>query len=181
MLSPTHIDSKRDRRPWGGQLFLDCDGVLADFDAAATKLFGMPTREAEEKLGAKEFWRILRSHKDFYGTLPLIPDARKLFDAVEHLNPVILTGCPFGGWAEAQKHRWAAQHFTGTKIITCMAKEKRLHMKPGDILVDDFLKYRDLWTEAGGIFVHHVSADATIRELIHLGVLEKPAPQAKRA
>lgn len=38
-------------------------------------------------------------------------------------------------------------------------------MREGDILVDDTLKYRDLWSGAGGIFVHHRSAQATIEEL----------------
>jgi hypothetical protein len=153
------------------QLFLDCDGVLADFDTAAEQVFGIPSRQAEQKLGPKQFWRKLRNHEDFYGSLPLLPDARKLFDAVKHLNPIILTGCPLGGWAEGQKHRWAAAHFPGTRMITCMAREKRMHMKPGDVLVDDFLKYKDLWEDAGGIFIHHTSADSTIGELRRIGLL----------
>src|SRR4051812_19642639 len=109
------------------QLFLDCDGVLADFDTAAERIFGMPSRQAQEKLGPKQFWRRLRNHEDFYGSLPLLPDARKLFEAVKHLNPIILTGCPLGGWAEGQKHRWAATHFPGTRMIVCMAREKSMH------------------------------------------------------
>ena len=153
------------------QLFLDCDGVLADFDRVAEQVFGMPSRQAEQKLGPKQFWRKLRNHEDFYGSLPLLPDARKLFDAVQHLNPVILTGCPLGGWAEGQKHRWAAVHFPGTRMITCMAREKRMHMKPGDVLVDDYLKYKAMWEDAGGIFIHHTSAEDTIAELKRIGLL----------
>lgn len=153
------------------QLFLDCDGVLADFDTAAEQVFGMPSRQAEQRLGPKQFWRKLRNHDDFYASLPLLPDARKLFEAVKHLNPIILTGCPLGGWAEGQKHRWAASHFPATRMITCMAREKRLHMKPGDVLVDDFLKYKALWEDAGGIFIHHTSADKTIVEFHRIGLL----------
>lgn len=160
----------------GVQLFLDCDGVLADFDSAAEQIFGMPSRQAEHELGPKRFWSMLRGHENFYGSLPLMPDARKLFDAVKHLDPIILTGCPLGGWAERQKHGWAAEHFPGTKMITCMAREKVMHMKPGDALVDDFVKYRELWEKAGGIFVHHTSADRTIAELVRLGLL--PASNA---
>jgi hypothetical protein len=104
-------------------------------------------------------------------TLPLLPDARKLFEVVKHLNPVILTGCPLGGWAEGQKHRWAATHFPGTRMIVCMAREKSMHMKPGDVLVDDYVKYKDLWEDAGGIFIHHTSADKTIAELRRIGLL----------
>ena len=153
------------------QLFLDCDGVLADFDHAAVQVFGMPAHEAEQVLGKNKFWRTLREHEDFYGSLPLMPDARKLFNAVRHLKPIILTGCPLGGWAESQKHRWAAVHFPGTKIITCMAREKRMHMKPGDVLVDDTLTYKHLWEDAGGVFIHYTSADNAIAELHRVRLL----------
>jgi hypothetical protein len=90
------------------QLFLDCDGVLADFDIYAEKIFGLPPRNAEGVLGATRFWADLQSHDGFYEKLPLMPDARELFEAVEHLNPIILTGLPQGDWAEPQKRLWGA-------------------------------------------------------------------------
>lgn len=37
------------------QLFLDCDGVLADFDKRAEQIFGMTGREFEDTYGSKEF------------------------------------------------------------------------------------------------------------------------------
>lgn len=154
------------------QLFLDCDGVLADFDRAAKKLFGMPPRQAEEELGSQEFWARIHRQKTFYRNLPLKPDARLLFDTIADLHPIILTGCPIGGWAEPQKVDWAAEHFPGTEIVTCMSREKYLHMQPGDVLVDDYLKYRDLWQEAGGIFIHHTSAKSTIAALKRVGLLK---------
>lgn len=45
-------------------------------------------------------------------------------------------------------------------------------MKPGDVLVDDNLKYRELWETAGGVFIHHTSAEQTIAELVQIGMLE---------
>jgi hypothetical protein len=33
------------------QLYLDCDGVLADFDRGATQLLGMPPRVFEKRRG----------------------------------------------------------------------------------------------------------------------------------
>lgn len=153
------------------QLFLDCDGVLANFDARAEEVFGEHPRVAERRIGTPEFWRLLRETDAFYAQLPLMPDARELFVAVEHLDPIILTGCPLGGWAEPQKHAWAAAHFPGVRIITTMSVNKRDHMQPGDVLVDDYLKYRDLWEGAGGIFVHHTSAENSIADLRAIGVL----------
>lgn len=159
------------------QLFLDCDGVLADFDRAATALLGMPPREHQRRFGPGKFWARIGSAPDFYGTLPLMPDARLLFGSVAHLKPTILTGCPRGGWAEAQKERWAARHFPGTPIITCMARDKRDHGRPGDVLVDDTLTHRHLWEEMGGVFVHHRDAETTLAELARLG-LSVVAPAA---
>jgi hypothetical protein len=159
------------------QLFLDCDGVLADFDTLARELFSQHPRDAsltdiEDLLGTDEFWNRISNHDNFYGNLPLMPDALRLYMAVAHLNPIILTGCPHGGWAEPQKVEWAARHFPGVEIITCRSKDKSLHMRnPGDILVDDFTKYQHLWENAGGIFVHHTSAEATIHRLTALGLL----------
>jgi hypothetical protein len=158
------------------QLYLDCDGVLADFEKAATELLKMPPRPFEKRHGLPEFWKRLARHPDFYGSLPLMPDAMILFEAVRHLDPVILTGLPRGDWAAPQKVRWAAEHFPGTRIITCLAADKRRHAREGDILVDDTLKYRDLWVGAGGVFVHHRDAETTIGELRQLIPEHMPPP-----
>jgi len=152
------------------QLYLDCDGVLADFDRAATELLGMPPRAYEKRHGLAAFWHELARHPDFYGTLPLMPDAMELFDAVRHLDPVILTGLPRGNWAAPQKVRWAEQHFPQTRILTVMAVDKRRHCVTGDILVDDQLRHAHLWEQAGGIFVQHRDAASTLDQLAGLGV-----------
>lgn len=146
-------------------LYLDCDGVLADFDRGAAQVLGMPVQQFQQKFGAGKFWARLASAPDFYGSLPMMPDAQALFEAVRHLDPVILTGLPRGNWAAQQKVRWAARHFPGTRIITCMAVDKRNHCATGDVLVDDTLKYQHLWEGAGGVFVHHRDAASTVQAL----------------
>lgn len=147
------------------QLYLDCDGVLADFDAGVRKIVGMAPQEFIDKRGMGTFWKKLATHPDFYATLPLMPDAMELFDAVKRLHPTILTGLPRGNWAAPQKVQWAAQHFPGTKILTVMAVDKRNHCTEGDVLVDDTLKHRNLWEEAGGVFIHHKNARESLAEL----------------
>lgn len=159
------------------QIFLDCDGVLADFDSRAIEIFGKHPRIFEAEAGSDEFWRRLSERGDFYRNLPLLPDARQLFDAIAHLNPIILTGCPHGGWAEEQKVAWANEHFPGSNMITCSSINKRMHMKRGDVLIDDYLKYKHLWEEAGGIFIHHKTAEESLQQLVALGVdVAQPRP-----
>ena len=147
------------------QLFLDCDGVLADFDRGAREILGMSPDRFQQLYDPRTFWIRLERAPDFYARLPLLPDAKRLFKATKHLKPVILTGLPRGDWAAPQKQRWATQHFPGTPIITCMAVDKRMHANEGDVLVDDTLKHRHLWEEAGGIFIHHKHVDQTLEQL----------------
>lgn len=161
---PVRLDPQRFQWP-SRQLFLDCDGVLADFDLSAAAILGMPPHAYVKRHGAGRFWQQLARAPDFFARLPLMPDAMDLFEAVRHLDPIILTGLPAGNWAADQKIRWAEEHFPGTHIITCMAVDKRSHAVEGDVLVDDRLKYRHLWEEAGGIFIHHRTARDTLAEL----------------
>ena len=89
----------------------------------------MTPAQYEERHSRREFWQRLATTPDFYAGLPLMPDARTLFDAVAHLQPTILTGLPIGNWAAPQKVRWAAEHFPGAPIITCLARDKYRYME----------------------------------------------------
>ena len=158
------------------QLYLDCDGVLADFDKGATAILGMKPKAFEHRHGLGKFWQKLATAPDFYFSLPLMPDAMRLFDAVKHLDPIILTGLPRGNWAADQKMRWAEKHFPRVQMITCMARDKRNHAKEGDVLVDDNDKFRHLWEQAGGIFVHHKNAAESIEALRDYFPVKETAP-----
>lgn len=147
------------------QIFLDCDGVLADFDTYAEQYFGMPPRQYEAQMGSPRFWEELESRGDFYRNLPLMPDAMRLYEGVRHLTPVILTGCPRGDWAQQQKIDWAAEHFPGVKIITCRSADKRAHAKRGDVLIDDWHQHRHRWIEMGGIWISHTCARSSLAAL----------------
>ena len=147
------------------RLFLDADGVHADFDLGVRRLLGMRPKEFIAKHGRGTFWKRLARANNFYGSLPEMPDARLLFEAVKHLQPTILTGLPVGNWAAAQKVEWAAEHFPGVPIITCMARDKHKHMHPGDVLVDDREKHRQAYEAAGVVFIHHRKAEDSLRLL----------------
>ena len=150
----------------GPHVFLDCDGVLADFDAYAMDYFGgIPPRLAEKEMGSAEFWRRLEAKGDFYRNMPVMDDAYELFDGLKHLHPTILTGCPRGNWAEAQKIAWAEEHFPGVPIITCRSADKRLHANPGDVLIDDWNQHRARWIEHGGIWITHTDAATSLAAL----------------
>lgn len=146
-------------------IFLDLDGVLADFDSYAHAYFGMPPRQAEQQIGSQQFWQRLEAKGDFYRNLPLMADALQLYNGVKHLNPTILTGCPRGTWAQGQKVAWAEQYFPGVPVITCRSAEKRAHGKPGDVLIDDWPQYRHRWIAMGGVWISHHCAKTSLAAL----------------
>jgi 5'(3')-deoxyribonucleotidase len=164
----------------GPRLFLDADGVLADFDEGVRRLLGMGPKEYEQHHGRGSFWRHLVRAENFYGSLPEMPDARLLFDRVKHLDPTILTGLPLGNWAAAQKIEWAAEHFPGVPIITCMARDKHKHMHAGDVLVDDRENHRAAYEAAGVIFIHHRNAADSLRQLATIYPSVEASEGAKR-
>jgi hypothetical protein len=88
------------------QLFIDCDGVPADFDTAARELFGQDSREAEESLGTPEFWSRIIGHGSFYRNLPLLPDAtRWTSNAVRIPNATLVSQYPAKEYPDAETRR----------------------------------------------------------------------------
>lgn len=149
------------------RIFLDCDGVLADFDTLAEQVCGFtPPRDSRIPDIDNEMWRHIEATPDFFGRLPLMPDALELVAGVSHLRPSILTGCPANRpWVREQKARWTVAHFPDLPVTMCRSKEKANFCSPGDVLIDDWTKYRDLWRAAGGIFIHHTDAKSSLLEL----------------
>lgn len=153
-------------------IFLDNDGTLAAFDEKVREILGMSFAQHSAAFKVKNTWRAIRHYRcpetdrGFFESLELLPDAMDLINAVRHRNPTILTGCPFGDWAPIQKHAWRERVLPDLPMITCMSKDKFLHMTaPGDILIDDQEKHREAWENAGGIWITHVSAAESIRQL----------------
>lgn len=149
------------------QLFLDLDGVLADMDTHLRKLFGYVNVNLEQD--PPDLWDNVRRHGNFYKTQPLMKDALLLWEeSIKiHGSPVILTGVPYSipNVAE-QKRDWVDRYFgKTTPMICCASRDKRKYGTPGDILVDDRLKYAHFWKEMGGVFVHHKSAIESISQL----------------
>ena len=86
-------------------IFLDLDGVLADFDSHYETHFGVRPKRWPEPDTTK--WKLINSVPDFYRTIPLMPGARDLFRYVDEAGygVAILTGVPSSvDAADNQKH-----------------------------------------------------------------------------
>lgn len=156
------------------RLFCDMDGVLADFDRGYAIVMGREiTPRDYHKDWSQDDWEALhKAAPTFFRDLPLMPDASELWTYISPHSPTILTGVPkeLNG-TDVQKKAWSAAHFGPTQpIICCRSKEKALHCRPGDIIIDDWGKYRHLWERAGGIWILHTSAKDSIEQLKELGL-----------
>lgn len=149
------------------RLFLDMDGVLADFDQHYENLFG----ERPDKTRDNVDWVAVRGTPNFYANIPPMADMPELWDFCRPYSPTVLTGVPKSvkgaggdkiGWVKKNLGPWVP-------VITCPSREKSRYAKPGDILVDDWEKYKALWVKVGGVLVTHTSATSSIARLKELG------------
>lgn len=156
-------------------LFLDLDGVLADFDKTAGAILGTDnTYKFEFVHGNREFWRRLDEVPDLFASFDPMPDAYELWDAVKHLDPVILTALPKTNAAsvDQQKRDWVSRHLGPTvRVITCETEDKPKFCRAGDVLVDDRAVNRSAWWAAGGDFILHTDARSTIERLWKMGII----------
>lgn len=150
------------------QIFVDMDGVLADFDLGHEIVFGVRA----DKLADNVDWRKVRASPDFYLNLPPMADMLELWSHVERYEPIVLTGVPASvAEAPANKRAWVRKHLGDhVEVRCCRSKDKCLHGSAGDVLIDDWEKYRHLWLAKGGRWVTHRSAAESIRELVALGI-----------
>lgn len=150
------------------QIFVDMDGVLADFDGGHEAAFGYRS----DKLADNVDWSKVRAFPGFYQGLQPMPDMHDLWGYVSMHRPIVLTGVPSSvEEAPENKRAWARKHLGEHVVVRCCrSSEKCYHAKPGDVLIDDWTKYQHLWVAKGGRWITHTSARDTIRRLQEMGI-----------
>lgn len=148
------------------KLFLDLDGVMADFDAHFPAVFGLDHRG----LADDAMWERINAHPSYFLDMPPCDGALKFFRAIQDLDPIILTSCPRTNYQHVarQKRQWVRKHLSGEIMVLPIIGG---HNKPlfmhwgGDILIDDFEKNIDPWVKAGGIGILHRDFTTTMDAL----------------
>jgi len=156
------------------KLFVDLDGVLADFDGGVLALTGKLPKDLEPK----RMWGVIVRTPGFYANLAWMPGGRGLWERLLPRGPTVLTGLPMGKWAEPQKLAWCARELgPDVPVVACMSREKasrgRALTPQGSIpvLIDDRESLGEAWEAMGGIFILH--RDAAARAAAFEGLLEK--------
>ena len=142
------------------RVFIDMDGVLADFAAGYEASFGARPCVLNDCVD----WSLVASAPGWYASLPPMEGMRELWSGLAEFSPIILSGCPPKvPESAADKRKWVRKHLgEGIEVRCVLSKEKALHCRPGDVLVDDWPKYRTLWLAAGGHWVDHKSAAESV-------------------
>jgi len=150
------------------KLFVDMDGVLADFDGHHEAMLGVRSCKHADNVD----WALVRAVTDFYLHIPPMPDMQLLWDRIARHSPIVLTGVPEAvPEAADNKCAWVRRHIGDhVEVRCCRSKAKCLHASPGDILIDDWEKHRHLWIAAGGLWITHRSAAETSEALTQLGL-----------
>ena len=181
------------------RIFCDMDGVLVDLiqgiiDEANIRMVDRSEKQRKafmKILSSGESWQNLKTSKqgkdvlenifkilgddrDFWASLPLMPDANKLWGFINRFEPFILSH-PWDSASAEGKRIWLSELAKNispappqTRVILTGDKHKyAVNKETGapNLLIDDMPKYLGPWEEAGGIAIKHVSADSTIRQL----------------
>ena len=160
-------------------IFLDMDGVVADFDGYAEPIVGFRTPGGVRY--DQEGWALISANPRLYSELGEMPDAHRLVSEVQQLakensmDVKFLSAIPRQNdvpWAFWDKIKWVEQYYPGIPVwFGPHSNEKCLHCRPGDILIDDRASNVHEWTTAGGIgILHHDTTIDNTLEILHRSV-----------
>jgi 5'(3')-deoxyribonucleotidase len=156
-------------------LYLDMDGVVADFDEYAFRVLGVAPSGG---VYPDDIWNQIAENDRLYRDLKKTDYADQLVDECRDLaltkewQLIFLTAVPKANdikWAFYDKMVWVQKYYPDIPVhFGPYSFDKWQHCQPGDILIDDRPSNIEEWRTAGGIAIHHVDIDATLYQLSKL-------------
>lgn len=155
------------------EIYVDMDGVLADFFGVWTKMIGVKNwKDVKDVDGALDK---IRNTKDFWINLPLTPNASKLLNSIKKVKGnynILSSPLPNDPNSEPQKREWVKKMLSGfapKRVIITHNKSAYAKQPDGtpNILIDDYGDNISKWESAGGVGIQHSdkSADNTVKRL----------------
>ena len=161
------------------KVYLDMDGVLADFDKRFTDLSGMSPEAFESKYGRNKFWDFIdEEHKvKFWVGIEPMPGASDLVNAVKKYNYELLTSPSAKKQSYLGKILWVRNNSSllgGKPRINFKKASEKHEVKPQlsktDILIDDRADTIERWNAAGGTGIVYRNISQVLNDLAELGL-----------
>lgn len=143
-------------------IYLDMDGVVADFQARACELFARTDLlkrwpaglGVDQAIGVsrERFWEVAdRKAPEFFAELKPLPWFDELYAELSEIGPVVFCSRPtYNPDHVAQKLAWLQRRFGREFKSYSFLQDKSLLAKPGSILVDDEADNVSSFSAAGG-------------------------------
>ena len=154
-------------------VYVDMDGVLADFDRGFYEITGIST----DNLADDELWARIDAYgkAKFFSELPWMDGGKEMWNFITEnfLDVKILSALGKSDKIDKQttqgKTAWLRHHLpslhSGDIILVDNKHRKRHYSKPGDIIIDDTPVVIQEWVKKGGIGILHENAQNTISHL----------------
>jgi hypothetical protein len=148
-------------------IYLDMDGVIADFEKRYKELYGIHPREAENKQKFNAYFDDFIANNNF-ATLDLMPDAMELINALRKANvptQILSSTANQERYDEISKQKqvWLQTHgITFPQNFVPGKRHKKNWASPNRIIIDDTKSIIDDWKEAGGIAIWHQDVPSTL-------------------
>ena len=161
------------------KVYLDMDGVLADFDQRFEDISGMKPKEFEDKYGTKAFWNLIDEENkiSFWVGIKPMPGAADLIKAVKKYNYELLTSPSAKKQSYLGKILWVRNHsdiLGGKPRINFKRAKEKHEVKPElsqtDNLIDDREDTIERWNAAGGTGIVYKSIGQVLNDLKKLGL-----------
>ena len=153
------------------KLYLDMDGVIANFEKRYIELFNESPGSSRDRKQFSNNWTVFIEGKNFE-TLDWWPGGPKLITYIQNNFPPenveILTssrGNKYHDFVEKQKNVWIKTMNLSKKWKVNVVAGRKLKAEfatPDSILIDDTLDVIDAFNKAGGIGIHHKDVGNTI-------------------
>lgn len=151
-------------------IYLDMDGVVADWNAGVEEILGY-VKEDPNAHYPDEDWERIKGNERMYRDLPVMKNAQELVNLARRFRDrlgwklLFLSATPKGNdvpWSFWDKCMWAQKNFPDIPVhFGPYAKDKQVHAKVGDILVDDRRSNITEWRNRGGIGIEVKTGDLT--------------------
>lgn len=149
------------------KIYLDMDGVIADFDKRYKELYKIAPKDADTYKTFDKFFTTFIAERQF-AKLDLMPDAMELINHLRSLPiPTEILSSTSSERRDAeireQKVEWLHKHNLTFPINLVPGKRlKRNFSNPSSILIDDTAQNIDQWRAEGGVGILHTDTITTI-------------------